>query len=65
MSADGKDSYQALPGYDKLKWTDHLKIAMQPDLDQTDNVTGATVNPKKEYMKQLIKQRTDEESAAR
>lgn len=59
----GKDSYQALPGYDKLTWTDHLKASVQPDMQQTDPKTGASYNPRRRYLEERIKARTDEEKS--
>lgn len=58
----GKDQYQALPGADKLTWTDHLRASIQPDLLQTDE-RGATVNPKREFLRERIRVRQEEAAA--
>lgn len=60
----GKDSYQTLPGYEKLTWTDHIRIGMKPDLLETNPHTGAVENPRREYMKERIKMREEEERQA-
>ena len=59
----GKDQYQALPGAEHLKWTDSLRAGMHSDLLQTDTKTGATVNPRKEFLKERIKVRQAEAEA--
>lgn len=56
----GKDQYQALPGAEHLKWTDSLRAGMHSDLLQTDSATGATVNPRKEFLKERIRVRQEE-----
>ena len=60
----GKDSYQALPGYDKLTWTDHIRIGTVSDFLKTNPQTGTVENPRREYMKNRIKVREDEERQA-
>lgn len=57
----GKDSYQALPGYDKLTWTDHLRASVHSDLPNTNPNTGAVENPRREFLKERIKARQSEE----
>lgn len=59
----GKDSYQALPGYEKLTWIDHMKASVKSDMLVTNPQTGAVENPRREYMKQLIEKRSLAEKA--
>lgn len=59
----GKDSYQALPGYEKLTWVDHIKAGLTSDALQTDKQTGTVENPRRELMKNMIEQRRQEELA--
>lgn len=56
----GKDSYQALPGYEKLTWVDHIKAAMKPDMLETNAQTGTVENPRRELMKRMIESREAE-----
>ena len=56
----GRDEYQALPGHEKLTWTDKLRAGLHSDLLQTDENTGATVNPRKEFLKERIRVRQQE-----
>jgi hypothetical protein len=59
----GKDSYQALPGHEKLTWVDKIKSMRKSDLLETDTDTGRVVNPRREYMIELIRQREEAEKA--
>ena len=59
----GKDEYQALPGAEHLTWTDSLRAQLHSDMLKTDERTGATVNPKKEFLKERIKVRQAEAAA--
>lgn len=60
----GKDQYQALPGYEKLTWTDHLRGSVTPDMPRTNPETGAVENPRREYLRERIavRQKEAEES---
>lgn len=61
MPKDGKDQYQNLKGYDKLTWTDHVRIAVTPDQLQTNPETGAVENPRRKFMEERIRARQEEE----
>lgn len=61
----GKDSYQALPDYDKLTWVDHIKAGMTSDALETNKQTGTVENPRRELMRSMIEQRRQEELAAK
>lgn len=60
MPKDGKDRYQALPGHEKLTWVDHLRAMTKSDMLRTNPQTGAVENPRREYLRERIKQRASE-----
>ena len=54
---DGRDSYQRLPGYEKLTMVDHMRAALHSDQLQTDPTTGQVSNPRAEFLKRQIEER--------
>ena len=60
-----KTKYTSLPGYEKLRMSDHMTAKFKGTDPETNAQTGQVVdNPRLEYMRQQIHIRTEEEKQA-
>lgn len=62
----GKDSIQALPGYERLRMTDHMRAMTKGTQAETDAKTGeVTPNPRRKFLEERIRAYEEEERMER